>query len=535
MKKSLVLLLAVISIFCVQGQKTIQSNIKNIKVIVNGKPMNWRLSPETNPDRLKIYCSRKTNEVIFQTDNDTAIFVVANNDSIRFLIILNSKDTAHTEIIGLKELPDKITNEEKVYWLSQIWSEAKYNFVNIDRLKFDLDSLYKSFISPVLATRNDFEYYHMLQKFMANLHDGHSQVSDDGQFYQYTDYIPVSLQDFNKKIYITAVRKMPELDSAWVGAELMEIEDIPTSQYLETLIFPFISSSTEQHLWMQGVYKIQSDFKDHPFRGTIKKSDGTIEKIVIQRNGEETRTGKDKYWGPVRNYSQDIVDVTWLKDSIAFIGFNRFSPENEAISEFDKIARELYKAKGVIIDLRNNGGGSTEVAWQLQKYLTRENYFLNYAWETRVNDGVRKANGNWKEEYKDYFINKAYRFEKPDTIWVSDTMKRIVCPVVILIGRFTFSAAEDFLVNIYEHPGRPVLIGEETGGSTGSPLVLNGMPGGGYARICARRICYPLSYKRFVNSGIKPDIEVTVTIKDYLERKDAVLDQAITTITRLIH
>ena len=281
---------------------------------------------------------------------------------------------------------------------------------------------------------------------------------------------------------------------------------------------------------MQGIYKIQSDFKDHPFRGTIKKQDGTITKIVIQRNGEEIRTDKDQYWGPAHQSSSDIVELKWLDNSLALVSFNRFFPEDEAIKEFDHIARELYKAKGVIIDLRKNGGGSTEVAWHLQKYLSRKNYFLNYAWETRTNDGAGKANGNWKDEYKDYFLNKAYRFEKPDTIWVSDTIKRIDCSVVILIGRYTFSAAEDFLVNMYEQPDRPKLIGEATGGSTGSPLVVNDLPGEGYARICTRRICYPLSYKRFVNEGVKPDIEVKQTIEDYLLGKDVVLEQAINEI-----
>ena len=44
----------------------------------------------------------------------------------------------------------------------------------------------------------------------------------------------------------------------------------------------------------------------------------------------------------------------------------------EAIKEFEKIVTELYRARGLIIDLRYNGGGSTEVAWHLQKYLTKK-------------------------------------------------------------------------------------------------------------------------------------------------------------------
>jgi carboxyl-terminal processing protease len=345
--------------------------------------------------------------------------------------------------------------------------------------------------------------------------------------YPFFDYIPLSLKDIDKRIYITRARKTSGLDSTYIGGELIEIEGIPTIQYLEKNIFPYISASTEQHLWMQSVYKIQSGFKDQLFRGTIKKRNGEIAKIEIKRDGESTRTENDLYWGPSFNYSRNKVELEWLDDKIALVSINSFSLDDLEIKAFDKIVKELYNAKGVIFDLRNNGGGSTDVAWHLQKYLTKGKFFLNYAWETRINDGVGKANGNWIAEDKDYYLNKAYRFEKPDTIFISDTLKRISCPTALLIGRFTFSAAEDFLVNIFECPNRPLLIGEETGGSTGSPLVISGLPGGGYARICTRRICFPLSGKRFVNSGIKPDIEVKQSIEDYLISKDVVLERAI--------
>jgi C-terminal processing protease CtpA/Prc len=528
MRKLIFIIPLIVLFSCNEKEQTIfHSNKKNVQVSINGKQTDWRISPKVNPDRLMVYCTNKKNEVVFQTDTDTIPFIVSKNDTIKFRIILNSLDTAYTEIIGIKDLPNKITNEEKLYWLSQIWSEVKYNFVNIDQLDFDLDSLYKTLIPEVVETQSDYEYYQVLKKFTATLKDGHTQVYDRGQFYAFTDYIPITLQDFNNKIYITHVRKNANLDSTWVGAELIEIEEIPTIDYLKKNIFPYISASTEQHLWMQSVYKIQGGFKDQLFKGAIKKADGTIEKIEIKRNGEATRTPNDEYWGITRNYSRNIVDLDWTDNNIAVISFNSFYPEEKAIKEFDLIAKQIEKAKGVIIDLRKNGGGTTDAAWHLQKYLTKGNKFLNYAWETRISDGVRKANGNWKEEYKNYFLNKAIRFEKPKVIFVSDTLQRIKCPTVILIGRFTFSAAEDFLVNIYEVPDRPKLIGEETGGSTGSPLVVPDLPGGGYARICTRRICYPISGKRFVNNGVIPDIVVKQTIDDYMKGNDVVLEKAI--------
>ena len=533
MKKIMLTAMILFSVIELSGQKFIRSNIQDIRVQINGMHTAWAISPETNPDRLRVYCNMNINSVVFQTDIDTAQFEVKNHDTIRFAILLKSKDTAYTEIIGIRDLPSSITAEEKVFGLSRIWSETKYNFVNIDQFKYDIDSVYRTYIPLVQATVNDYEYYQVLRKFLAGMHDGHTEVYDNGQFSRYRDYIPISLADFDKRIYITAVRKTPVQDSTWVGAEVIEIEGMPTLQYLELNIFPYISASTEQHLWMQAIYKLQGGFKEQSFNCTIKKQDGKVEKIQIPRNGEATRTAHDQSWGTIPSWPSKIVELQWLERGIALVSFNRFAPEKEAIDDFTRIAAEINQASGLIIDLRHNGGGSTEVAHHLQKYLTKGRYFLNYGWETRVSDGVRKANGNWIEAYSDYYLDRAYRFEKPDTVFVPDSLKRILCPVIILTGRYTFSAAEDFLVNLYELPGRPLIMGAETGGSTGSPLVVSGLPGDGYARICTRRICYPQSGRRFVNSGVKPDIEVKSGIEDYLLNRDLLLEKAIEECRRM--
>jgi carboxyl-terminal processing protease len=524
MRQTLLLLAIIFAVSCTRERKVIKSDNELISIYFNGRLIEWTISPDVNPDRLEVYCSIENNRIKIITDTDSAVYSIKKNDTIRLQLVLKSKDTANTEIIGIRDLPGKITNNEKLYWLGQIWSEIKYNFVNIDKLNFDLDSLYKSYIPLVINTKNDYEYFRTLQKFTAKMHDGHTQVW--ANFSSYFDYEPILFRDFNKRVYAVSIPKKQGMDSTWLGAELIEIEGIPTAQYLESNIFPYVSASTEQSLWMQGVTKFQSDIRDHPFRGSIRKTNGTIVKLDLQRNGEATRSPNEEYWGPKNTYSRNMVDLTWAQQDIALINFNSFRTE-EAIKEFDKVAGQLDKAKGVIIDLRKNGGGRTDVALHLQKCLTRENHFLSFGSETRINEGYGRSQGNYRKEYKNYFLNKAYRSNDPETISISDTIKRIKCPVVILIGRYTFSAAEDFLVNISEVPGRPKLIGEETGGSSGAPLLIPGMPGGINARICTLRECYPLSGKPFVNSGVKPDIEVKQTVEDYLSGNDVVLQRAI--------
>ena len=522
-----------ITCFAQNNYPIIKSNNKHIHYIVNNKVDDWNISPEIKPDRLFIYCSNKNN-VKFKTDIDSISFIVENKDTFRFFIDLKGYEKALTEIVGIKDVQNTINNNDKVYYLSIFWSEVKYNFVNMDKINFNLDSIYQIYISKVLNTKNDYEYYQELKRFSALFKDGHTQVVDNGQFNVFRDYIGATFIGFGKDIFLVNYRKGIGLDTSYLGAKLLQIKNIPIEEYLNKYIFPFISASTEQSKRMQGISKIHSGFKSEMFEAKVKKTNGEIKTISLPFNGESTRTDNQEYYGVMPEYSNSLLDFKWLTDSIAFIAINAFYPEEMVIKQFDKFIPDIQKAKGLIIDLRKNGGGSTEVAWHIQSFLTKNKYFLNFSWQTRINNSIAKANGNWKIEYKDFYNNCKLEFNKPDTIFISDSISRINVPTVIIFGKYTFSAAEDLLVNLFEVPNRPVFIGESTGGSTGSPLVLQNFPNDGYARICTRRICYPYSSKPFINEGIKPDIEVKQNINDYLLEKDVVLNKAIEVIQNKI-
>lgn len=70
-----------------------------------------------------------------------------------------------------------IPAEQKAYELSVLWKEMSYNFGNIDNCPgLDMDSLYRAFLPKVTETKDDFEYWKMLQRFMACFNNGHTKV-----------------------------------------------------------------------------------------------------------------------------------------------------------------------------------------------------------------------------------------------------------------------------------------------------------------------------------------------------------------------
>ena len=54
-----------------------------------------------------------------------------------------------------QDIRDKLSPEEKVYGLSKIWAEVNNNFVFLDKLDFDFDSLYMETIPKVLNAKDN--------------------------------------------------------------------------------------------------------------------------------------------------------------------------------------------------------------------------------------------------------------------------------------------------------------------------------------------------------------------------------------------
>jgi carboxyl-terminal processing protease len=69
-----------------------------------------------------------------------------------------------------------ISTQDKLYGLSKFWWEVSANFAYFDHAKVNWDSTYRAYIPKVIATKNTWEYYMLMQRFCALLKDGHTGV-----------------------------------------------------------------------------------------------------------------------------------------------------------------------------------------------------------------------------------------------------------------------------------------------------------------------------------------------------------------------
>lgn len=185
-----------------------------------------------------------------------------------------------------------------------------------------------------------------------------------------------------------------------------------------------------------------------------------------------------------------------LPGNIGYVYLSTFTA-GDWINDFDAILDYLRETGGLIIDVRNNGGGSSSTSdFVISRFATapiREVFYF--------------PNGT----YNSSFIRPrgSYQFLKP---------------VVVLINGASFSAAELFPELMKQIP-TVITLGDTTGGGGGSTQIFH-LPSN-------KRIQLPTMYfKRFDGtmvewSGIPPDILVPQTSDDIKEGHDKQLDRAI--------
>jgi carboxyl-terminal processing protease len=392
----------------------------------------------------------------------------------------------------------EITDDKKIFGLSKLWSEVKYNFVNFDLVDIDWDKTYQEYIPKVLATNSTYDYYQELAKMMALLKDGHSNV-----YYSSPDYgrPPLRTKLIENKVLVTNIYNDTLVsNNIAIGDEILEINNLNAIEYGRKFIMPYESASTIQDLNNRTFhYAFFYGKINDPIELKIKKKDNSVFTTTISRKLKS-------------NYKKQSFDLKITKDNIAHLIINDFENQNYR-KLFDSLYVTILKSKALIIDIRNNGGGSGNQGYYILSHLIDKKVAASKT-KTRQYIPLYKAYGN-----SDSFIEFT-----PNSIEPIQNKEKYLKPVVVLTSAKTFSAGEDFLV-AYDNSKRGIKIGQRTGGSTGQPITFE-LPEGGKMRICTKRDMYP-NGKEFVGIGVIPDIEINETIESIQKNKDIVLEKAV--------
>jgi C-terminal processing protease CtpA/Prc len=386
-----------------------------------------------------------------------------------------------------------LTEDEKVAGLSKFWSEARFNFPFFSRLPdLDWDREYVDYLPQVRAAQTTADYYRVMQRFAATLHDGHTGVwpPDDVAFSE----VGFGTQLIENKVLITAIYD-PALEAKGihVGTEIVSVDGQPVREYAESAVAPYVIGFTLQD-------RNTRTYGYDLLRGPRKLP---VQLVIQNEQGEKISVS-------VHRYCEASSKCSWPGKGVPQ-SVDEFADNIGAKTMQDHFAA-IAQTNGLIIDLRENGGGSSSNGYEILSMLTNKPFQTS-----------REKMLDYKPAYRAWGNTPGW-FNIPSELWPSDPAHYFAKPVVVLTSAATYSAAEDFVV-AFDAMHRGTLVGETTGGSTGQPLIFQ-LPGGGGARICTKDDAYP-DGRIFEGIGVPPQVKVSPTVSDIRQGRDTALERAI--------
>ncbi len=190
--------------------------------------------------------------------------------------------------------------------------------------------------------------------------------------------------------------------------------------------------------------------------------------------------------------------------NIGYIYYESFS-DKIGDGNLDEVLLAFSSCDGLIIDVRDNGGGQLSTVQQLASRFTTEDFTSGY---------IRHKTGPGHNDFSDFY---------PITQETAESNRiHFAKPVAILTNRKCYSATNDF-VSVMSNLPQVCIIGDCTGGGSGLPFSSE-LPNGWVIRFSASPIYN--TQKEHTEFGIEPDIHVELTQEDISNGFDTIIERA---------
>lgn len=193
-----------------------------------------------------------------------------------------------------------------------------------------------------------------------------------------------------------------------------------------------------------------------------------------------------------------VNDFSWkMQDGIAILEITQFG--TELVSQFSAALPSilLEKPTGIIVDLRNNGGGLLDASVKVLDQFFDEQVLVT-------------TNGRQIGQVEDLKSKRGGAF--------------VDTPLIVLVNRGSASASEIF-AGAVQDTHRGVIVGEQTFGK-GSVQNVIPMSGGASLKVTIAEWLTP-NGRSINDEGITPDIESTRTREEFEKNEDPVMERAL--------
>ncbi len=409
-----------------------------------------------------------------------------------------NKDTpnAHANIPVVKKSPSKVS---KPFIVAVVIATAVVSFVAGTRQDEIMATVSRLVGAPVSSDQIDLSsvqqtYRKLKANFdgeldMQKLIDGANKGLVEGAGDKYTTYLSPDESERLKKDLEGDI-------GGGIGAEIAVRNDVPT-------IVRILNDNPAKKAGLERGDVIVSINDEDALEldageaaSKIRGKEGTSVKLVVSRDGQP------QTFTVTRETVNNPSVQSSVKDGIGILTISRFDGQTGPLARQAAESFKRQDVKGVILDLRGDGGGYLEGAIEVAGLWLNNKVVV-----------TQRTNGVQVDELKSG----------------SDAILEDLNNTVVLVDEGSASASEIVAGALKDH-GVATLVGAKTFGKGSVQNILN-LGGGAQLKVTISKWYTPKGHN-ISDKGFTPDVAVKLTKKDLNAGKDPQLDAAIKELTR---
>lgn len=380
--------------------------------------------------------------------------------------------------------PKELTTQERLEVLEALWTKLSEIYPALEYKGIYGREWIKTAEERVREAKTDEEFYNILLELMATLNDTHTRIiSYPGQPRQ--EAPPVELNRVEGKVAVIRAQSDTGLSP---GDVIVSVDGRPVEECLGEKM-KRVCNSTERGRVREACGQLLRGTPGTEVTVTAQGADGQTRSVVLRR------LPNPEFW------REPVISSRQLSDSIGYIRISRWGGDS-LVEEFDKALETFKSTKGIVIDVRGNGGGNGELADLVNGRLTDRPVISSI-------DFWRKAGSN---EYQ-----KEIGWVQPQGPWTYKGR------VAVLMDEASMSSCEHFVSGV-EAMGNVLLVGAPTNGAGGGPTTVQLSDGTRVA--ISRALGLRVNGIVFEGHGIPPHVEALPTLAHLRKGRDAALETA---------
>jgi len=391
------------------------------------------------------------------------------------------------------------TREGRLAVFDDAWSSINERYYDRKFNGLDWDAQRTAFRALAAAANSSGEFYSVLRRMIASLNDSHTRV-----------FAPEEKFDWWRPRFVTLGIAVREVEGLPIVVEVerdsqAEHLGVRSGDLIETVNGESAMSLINGRLPNSPSF-LNASTRYRAFASVLEGPPGSSVEIRWKsKNGDERSARFQRYW------QQRELGVQIRRErQLAIIKIDAFT--RPITADFASALKgKIAGARGVILDLRNNGGGDAEAMTDVASAFLRAGIGLG-KFTARDGSGFTIATHS----------------KSP---FVPEPIAQNQLPLIVLASERTASAAE-ILIAALKTSNRALVIGTETCGCVLAIRSRHLLPDGGLLDIS--EFDYRTSTgERLEKHGIKPDETVLVQRNDLYSGHDRALKLAIAKLARL--